>query len=109
MFSFTFLKDVLKEFLYHPSAILKLSQGLNSTNQYLAQQRRKKWLKNHVPQKQTRYFKILLHLHDDNGLSAHIGSDCLYEPAETALMQKILKPNMTFVDVGANIGWYTLL
>ena len=32
-----------------------------------------------------------------------------YEPQDTALVQTLLKPGMTFVDVGANWGYYTLL
>ena len=32
-----------------------------------------------------------------------------YEPQETALIQAILKPGMTFVDVGANWGYFTML
>lgn len=32
-----------------------------------------------------------------------------YEPQETALVQAILRPGMTFVDVGANWGYFTLL
>lgn len=32
-----------------------------------------------------------------------------YEPQETALVQSLLAPEMTFVDVGANWGYYTLL
>lgn len=32
-----------------------------------------------------------------------------YEPVETAHLKKTLKPGDTFVDVGANIGWYTIL
>ncbi len=32
-----------------------------------------------------------------------------YEPQETALLRRLLKPGMTFVDVGANWGYYTLL
>jgi FkbM family methyltransferase len=31
-----------------------------------------------------------------------------YEPQETALMHRLLKPGMTFVDVGANWGYFTL-
>ncbi|HEY2653124.1 MAG TPA: FkbM family methyltransferase [Solirubrobacteraceae bacterium] len=31
------------------------------------------------------------------------------EPFETALLWRLLAPGMTFVDVGANRGWYTLL
>src|SRR6266478_1482635 len=32
-----------------------------------------------------------------------------YEPQETMLMQALLSPGMTFVDVGANWGYHTLL
>src|SRR5437899_2146086 len=32
-----------------------------------------------------------------------------YEPQETALVRAILKPGMTFVDVGANWGYFTML
>lgn len=32
-----------------------------------------------------------------------------YEPATTKLLQSIMKPGMTFVDVGAHVGYYSLL
>ena len=32
-----------------------------------------------------------------------------YEPQDTALLRRLLKPGMTFVDVGANWGYFTLL
>ena len=32
-----------------------------------------------------------------------------YEPKETALVRRWLKPGMTFVDVGANVGYFTAL
>lgn len=32
-----------------------------------------------------------------------------YEPQETSIVQSILRPGMTFVDVGANWGYFTLL
>ncbi len=32
-----------------------------------------------------------------------------FEPAETSLVEKYLQPGMTFVDVGANVGYYTAL
>jgi FkbM family methyltransferase len=33
----------------------------------------------------------------------------MFEISETRLVQALLRPGMTFVDVGANIGYYTLL
>ncbi|HEV3140414.1 MAG TPA: FkbM family methyltransferase, partial [Vicinamibacterales bacterium] len=32
-----------------------------------------------------------------------------YEPQETAILQHLLRPGMTFVDVGANWGYFTLV
>jgi FkbM family methyltransferase len=32
-----------------------------------------------------------------------------WEPAETAAVRAILRPGDTFIDAGANVGWYTLL
>src|ERR1700716_2774101 len=32
-----------------------------------------------------------------------------YEPQETALLRQILQPGMTFVDVGANWGYFSLV
>lgn len=33
----------------------------------------------------------------------------MYEPETTLAAQRIVKPGMTCIDVGANIGWYTAL
>ena len=32
-----------------------------------------------------------------------------YEPRKLEVMERLLKPGMTFVDVGANLGYFTLL
>src|SRR5258708_5511745 len=32
-----------------------------------------------------------------------------WEPYESSLMQKVLRPGSTFVDIGAHIGYYSLL
>lgn len=42
----------------------------------------------------------------------YVSQGCLrgsYEMSETGFLRKILKSGDTFVDVGANVGWYTLL
>ena len=45
---------------------------------------------------------------DDLDVGAHLRDDT-YEPHVTAKIKSFLKPGMTFVDVGANIGYYTML
>jgi FkbM family methyltransferase len=51
---------------------------------------------------------LRLTLYPDNETSRSIFVTGLYEPNEFFLLSKILKPGMTFVDVGANMGLYTL-
>src|SRR5690348_15511421 len=50
---------------------------------------------------------IWLDLMDD-----YVSRGCLfdaYESIETELVRKHLKPGQVFLDIGANIGWFTLL
>src|SRR5687767_4014640 len=46
---------------------------------------------------------------DDQAMTYVILRDGLWEPAETALIRSQLKPGDTFIDVGANFGYYTVL
>jgi FkbM family methyltransferase len=43
----------------------------------------------------------------DLGVSRHCVTGA-YEPAETTFVRNFLTPGMTFIDIGANIGWFTL-
>ena len=53
-------------------------------------------------------FKIYVRLNDHfvGGAIANSGD---YEPYVTRELRRLLKPGMTFLDVGANIGYFTLL
>ena len=46
---------------------------------------------------------------DDSGISAAIINQGVWEPQETALFYALIKPRMTVLDVGANMGYYTLI
>lgn len=48
-----------------------------------------------------------LHLDDQDSLGLSGGA--LFEPAETQLFQRLVRPGQCVVDVGANIGYFTLL
>jgi FkbM family methyltransferase len=52
-------------------------------------------------------FHFICHLSD--ALAREVCYTGRYEPLETLLIRKILKPGMVFVDVGANWGYFTLL
>jgi FkbM family methyltransferase len=45
----------------------------------------------------------------DIGVGRVLYSGRSYEPDETALLNRILKPGMVFFDIGANIGYFTTL
>jgi FkbM family methyltransferase len=51
-------------------------------------------------------YKMELDLADYIQRSIFLGT---FEPRESAQIRNYLKPGMTFVDVGANVGYYTLL
>lgn len=50
--------------------------------------------------------RVSLDLCDHIQRSIYLG---VFEPEETAQVEEYLKPGMTFVDVGANVGYYTLM
>ena len=45
----------------------------------------------------------------DEAVSSAIYVEGVWEPCETSFVEKILRPGMVFVDVGAHVGYYTLL
>ncbi len=45
----------------------------------------------------------------DTGSAPYLIMHGQWDPPQTEVFEKLLKPGMTFVDVGANIGYFTLL
>jgi FkbM family methyltransferase len=55
-------------------------------------------------------FPIEVHDSGDEFLSAFVMRHGIFEPTETATVMRLLLANaVDFVDLGANIGWYTLI
>jgi FkbM family methyltransferase len=54
-------------------------------------------------------FSMHTHTVADRYISAEIVSDGTWEPLETELIRRLLPSYDVFLDVGANIGWYTLV
>jgi FkbM family methyltransferase len=51
---------------------------------------------------------LRIHLFPGNETSRAIFATGVYDPNELSLLARVLKPGMTFVDAGANMGLYTL-
>ena len=45
----------------------------------------------------------------DQAVSAAIFAEGIWEPGETKFIEQSLQPGMVFVDIGANIGYYSLI
>ena len=45
----------------------------------------------------------------DEAVSSTIFADGIWEPEETEFLEKILRPGMVFIDIGAHIGYYTVI
>lgn len=52
---------------------------------------------------------IYIHGEQDRHVSRQLREQGVWEPYETALVMQLLKPGHVFVDVGANIGYFSLL
>jgi FkbM family methyltransferase len=53
-------------------------------------------------------FKLALHQHDTI-ISESIRQNKIWAQSETRLFRELIKPGMTVIDVGANIGYFSLL
>lgn len=69
----------------------------------------RKFLLNPRVSTKTRFGFIMYLNPDDRGVSAVIGGLGFWEPKATYLFRSLLRDARLVVDVGANIGWYTLL
>ena len=45
----------------------------------------------------------------DGAVSSAMFTEGIWEPEETKFLEKNLRPGMVFVDIGAHIGYYTVL
>src|SRR5580658_6921217 len=53
--------------------------------------------------------RIEVHSAPDRYISSQIVQSGEWEPFETQIVQCFLRPGDVFVDIGANIGWYTIV
>lgn len=109
MFSFGYILDVSRLFFQCPSAITMIGHGSEDTGNYIQRRIKQKWLKQKIVKRNTHGFEIYLNLNDSGSISPNIAIAGTYEPHITRLFRKLVRPGMVVIDVGANIGWYTLM
>ncbi len=88
----------------HPSLFTKLLGGIESMDTLLQDE----YAKYPVVLRRTHDFDIYLDP-SDKGISPSIGVLGWYELRTTELFIKLVKPGSTVIDVGSNVGFFTLL
>jgi FkbM family methyltransferase len=101
-------KRALKSFLRYPSATLRLIDGVETATKYVDGLIIEEFVEKPIKVKKVHGVQIYLNSEDryTSPLIAILGD---YEPEVTKQFERILKPRMTVMDVGANVGWFTLL
>ena len=69
---------------------------------YLEYKEEEKWIMTEISGKHKIYIDLM-----DCGVSRHVLFST-YEAKETNIIREYLKPGSVFIDIGANIGWYTI-
>src|SRR5262245_58724918 len=54
-------------------------------------------------------FKFAIHADSDRFISTDIARDGVWEPFETRIFSRLCRSGDTVLDLGANIGWYSVL
>ncbi len=54
-------------------------------------------------------FVLALETQADRSIAPHLRANAVWEPAETALCQRLLRPGMHVVDAGAHAGYYSVM
>jgi FkbM family methyltransferase len=102
LFSFNLITLAVKTFFSHPISFINI---LRSRPQQLKESANPI---GRLLTRETQGFEILIDPKDP-GVAASIILFGMAEPPVTEVFKRITKPGMTVLDIGANIGWYSLL
>ncbi|HZW57363.1 MAG TPA: FkbM family methyltransferase [Nitrososphaerales archaeon] len=92
----------MKILFFHPFSFIRiLRKGATAKNELAS-------MADSPLVEETHGFKILIDP-KDKGVSASISLFGAAEPCVTEVFRRITKKGMTVLDIGANIGWYTML
>jgi FkbM family methyltransferase len=112
MFSWEYVRRAFASAIQNPSALPTLLKG-GDPGAVIYDKRMKEWLATRHEYlenpKQTLGFKIFLNPEDMSQISALIATTGWLNLSLTCLLIGMLRPGMNVVDVGANLGYYTML
>jgi FkbM family methyltransferase len=112
MFSWEYVRRAASSAIRNPSVLSSLLKG-DDPGAVIYNRRMRDWLQvrqDYVDEpKRTLGFKIFLHPEDMSQISAQIATSGWLNLPVTCLLSAMLRPGMKVVDVGANLGYYTLL
>jgi FkbM family methyltransferase len=81
---------------------------MTSASAYIDELVKQDYRRHPIEVKRTHGFEILLNP-NDSWLSPIVAIIGTYEPDETRLFKRVLRSGSKVIDVGANLGWFTLL
>jgi FkbM family methyltransferase len=112
MFSWEYVRRAAASAISNPSALLSLLKG-DDPGAVVYKRRMDEWARTRqkylYEPKHTLGFKIFLNQEDMSQISALIASSGWLDLPLTCLLLSKLKPGMRVLDVGANLGYYSLL
>jgi FkbM family methyltransferase len=109
MFSFPFLYYTLLSLFKYPTAYRHLLKGRIEVAKAIEQRRLRAWRQRKRAKTRVWGYDVFLDVTRPSYVSASIGTMGVWEPMVTALFQHLVKQNHTIIDVGANIGYFSLL
>ncbi|HUH99999.1 MAG TPA: FkbM family methyltransferase [Nitrososphaerales archaeon] len=112
MFSWRYARHALTSALANPGAVFSSLRG-GSPGAAINHSRMSRWAKTRQEYagkpRRTLGFGIYLNPDDMSQISAMIATSGWLDPPVTCLMMARLRPGMAVIDVGANLGYYSLL
>lgn len=112
MFSWAYVRHSVASAARNPGALLALLKG-EDAGAAVYEGRFRSWQRHREEYlgepKETLGFKIFLNSQDMSHVSASIATSGWFSLPTTCLLLAVLKPGMRVADVGANLGYYSLL
>lgn len=106
--SWSYYTKAIQLIIRYPASVSKLLAGYSAVQAYIDKRLHEDYMANPVEIKHVRGFDICLNP-KDLYISSYIAKASSYELTTTPVFASLLRQGDVVVDVGANVGWFTLL